>query len=532
MEKVLERISIDNVIVTGVAGEYVFESIKKSQNFYEFNLLEKWTVHFADAKCIFDIGANLGNHTMYWSKNINAEKIYSFEPYKVNYEILCENIQNNALDNVRPIKQGVGATKGYTSIDIVDAGNLGATTLSKEVKAEGEIELIDIDSFCLEQGIDTVDFVKIDTEGYEENVLEGMKETIKAHHPDLWIEVGKETVVEVVNRLQEEGYLLKDVSGCNFLFLYGKRHRDTIEISNPEILELMLHNLERYQKYYSNYETAKKWHKNSLEKVEKLEKELADYQIASEEITRKLNIKQEECRLAEAKSKSSSETVENLKEVGRQRELLLTEYIAWNEQNKNRIFELETKISEQEIIIQNEKETSARKFLEEKNKYQSEKEEILSNLANERRTLEEKNMRIEELQKDIREETAQKEKCVQELQICLAELDEKKQLLEDIKVCKQENIEIKIKLEDEVVKCNKLKDELLVCVEELHEQERFLADLRQYIRKLETQNKYLASENAECRRKLSIITDTKLGKFCLKGYHLLKKIYRKIFRKK
>lgn len=562
MDKMLESVLFDNVKVTGIAGEYVFESIKKRQNYYEMDLLEKWTTYISSARCILDIGANLGNHTIYWGKHTHAEKIYSFEPYGVNFELLNNNVKNNSLGNVITVNKGVGEKCGYTSIENFDESNYGATTLSSNVTTEGEIEIIDIDSFCSEVGMETVDFVKIDTEGYEEKVLAGMRTTLKKWHPDLWIEVSRQTVRNVINQMKDFGYILAALGGCNCLFLYQERHPEIKEMSNTDIQEMMLDNLERANKYYRNYETAKRWHQNSLDKNEQLKKKLEETEIACTEARSLLTVKEEECRLGEEKYRQQGEILADLKDLGKQREVLISEYVAWNEQNKSKIEELEQNI----IGFQSECKAAERKLDEAKREYEqksieykenlelqkkeyetllvvvqeerelkesyfSELESVRNNLAEEQGKLEDKIAEIQKLQLVIDSEKAQKEKCVEELQACLAELEEKKKILEELKRCKEEISELQVKMEGNNAVQQKLKTELFACVGELQEQEVFLSELRQYIRKLETQNKYLASENAECRRKLSIITDTKLGQICLKAYHLLKRIYRKLFRK-
>lgn len=126
----------------------------------------------------------------------------------------------------------------------------------------------------------------------------------------------------------------------------------------------------------------------------------------------------------------------------------------------------------------------------------------------------------------------EKENCIKELRMCLVEFEKNEKLLENFKSCKAENVELQQQQMQNEETQQKIKHTFVMCYEELQEQEVFLSELRQYIRKLETQNKYLISENAECRRKLSIITDTKIGQLCIKVYHLLKRIKRKLFGRK
>ncbi len=250
---------IENLVIEGIEGDYVFETIRNSHNFYENELLDKWFPYIKDSKVIFDIGANLGNHTLYWASKTDYERIYSFEPFYANYERLKNNIGANHFDNVFPINKGVGSCVGYSTVTAFSEENYGGTTLDINVKESGDIEIIDIDSFADENQLETIDFIKIDTEGFEESILSGLKETLSAYHPDLWIEVSQNSFQSVINLLEPMGYIIADIGGFNMLFLYSERHPDVHPVRIQYILEQNFYNLDRVNKYYSDYTTAKKW---------------------------------------------------------------------------------------------------------------------------------------------------------------------------------------------------------------------------------------------------------------------------------
>lgn len=114
--------------------------------------------------------------------------------------------------------------------------------------------------------------------------------------------------------------------------------------------------------------------------------------------------------------------------------------------------------------------------------------------------------------------------CEKELVYYINELEEKEEVLNLLKQYKEEIERLEKQIEEDTIIKQQLIEEFLLCTTTLQGQEDFLQELRQYIRKMETQNNYLISENAEYRRKLSLITDTKLGQLGIKMYHILKKI--------
>lgn len=241
MEKISTAL-IKTLTIEGIEGDYVFETIKKQNTFYEISILEKWLPYIKDSKVVLDIGANLGNHTLFWAKNTDYSAIYSFEPYPVNYERLAHNIANNSLKNVFPVNYGVGARKGYTKVLNFSEDNYGATTLDTGISDSGDIRIIDIDTFVSDHGLNQVDFVKIDTEGFEESVLAGMQQVIKLHRPDLWVEVSENSFHHVIDILLAMDYILADVEGFNVLFLAPKRHGS---IRQADIMDVLAQHLLR-----------------------------------------------------------------------------------------------------------------------------------------------------------------------------------------------------------------------------------------------------------------------------------------------
>lgn len=251
--------SISGLVINGMKGDYVFETINSKNAFYEDSILNKWLPFIKDSKVIFDIGANLGNHTLFWATNVAYEKIFSFEPHPVNFELLTRNISNNSLENVSAVNTGIGDKKGFTSVKEFSEDNYGATTLDTTIQPDGDIPIIDIDSYVEQENISGVDFIKVDTEGYEESVLAGMPNVLAKYHPDLWIEVSSESFQNVLSLLQEMGYVLADVDGFNMLFLYTGRHPEIQEVEKETLLRDVFYNLTRVNVYYKNYMTAKKW---------------------------------------------------------------------------------------------------------------------------------------------------------------------------------------------------------------------------------------------------------------------------------
>ena len=137
---------------------------------------------------LFDIGANVGTYTqMLYKHFINSSgnamplrargQIYSFDPLKSN----IEKIEERSLNNVSTVECAVsnedGSAEFFQNIDekhsgtdsLFDMNDIGYSTNSKCIN----IKTIKLDTFCVENSIEYIDFMKMDIEGNELNAMRG-----------------------------------------------------------------------------------------------------------------------------------------------------------------------------------------------------------------------------------------------------------------------------------------------------------------------------------------------------------------------
>ncbi len=139
----------------------------------------------------FDIGANIGAITLSLAKRVYPDgKVYAFEPGPFLFERLQYNIQlNDYLSKVIvPVKKGFSDKREvlYWSEDEKVSGN----AMFSEQPVDGSIplELTTIDDFVREKGITEINFMKIDVEGMELNVIRGGINSIGKFKPILYYE--------------------------------------------------------------------------------------------------------------------------------------------------------------------------------------------------------------------------------------------------------------------------------------------------------------------------------------------------------
>ena len=201
LERINKKLSIKNDIVRN--GNYLFYvpnypyemhqnfAVEEQEIFTELSSLKKMDELLPDNPVILDIGANIGNHTLYWLKESprKAKYVYAFEVIDETFEILKKNIELNELQNRTTLFHfGLGANNTNASISSMSFTNMGATSIQEDIN--GKFVIKKLDNIKLNHKID---FVKIDVEGFELEVIKGAKEFLKKDKPMIWVELWDET---------------------------------------------------------------------------------------------------------------------------------------------------------------------------------------------------------------------------------------------------------------------------------------------------------------------------------------------------
>jgi len=144
-----------------------------------------------------DIGANIGYYVLLENKILGPDgQIIALEPSPLNYEYLQKNISLQKNSNVRTFNIAAGNKNGSTNFLVYqDASNGGMVIPDGQTsKWPGKMITVDvktIDTLVDELGIKKIDFIRMDVEGYEFEIFEGMKNTLEKSHPIIHIEVHK-----------------------------------------------------------------------------------------------------------------------------------------------------------------------------------------------------------------------------------------------------------------------------------------------------------------------------------------------------
>jgi len=182
--------------------------------------------------CVIDVGANVGAISLALSKQIgNSGKLFSFEPGPELYEKLAKNFASNSqLSNHTLVKKGLGSQKAMLQwqYSTSDPGNASILWVDHD-QPTIEVEVVTLDEATQELCIDQVDFIKIDVEGMEYDVILGGIKTITKCLPILLFETSL-CDDEQVERTQKVVNLLADL---NYTFFRLDKHRRLAETTFP-----------------------------------------------------------------------------------------------------------------------------------------------------------------------------------------------------------------------------------------------------------------------------------------------------------
>ncbi len=169
---------------------------------------QKW---IPEGGVVFDIGAYIGDHTIFYSKCVGKKGVvFAFEPQQAPYDCLEYNMKG--LGNVECYKRALGKMERQAGM-IINTINPGASRIDFRRKCGVLVQTLD--SFVYsppKREIQHIDFIKIDVEGNEPDVLLGGRHTIMDHRPVMVIEINSGALSRYGDRPSDIFRLLEDMN--------------------------------------------------------------------------------------------------------------------------------------------------------------------------------------------------------------------------------------------------------------------------------------------------------------------------------
>jgi FkbM family methyltransferase len=185
---------------------------------------------------VFDIGANVGLHSLFFSRIIGSGSIvHSFEPCTQTFNLLRSNIEINNLE--KRIFPHLAGLSNYTGVGFINnssgqalKGDVFNQVINKSISSDEEkVKVFKLDDWIDENQIIKIDLIKVDIEGGEFYFFEGAKECLKKFKPIIVFEVVESLlndsdhgITDIFKYLFELDYSVTQIDGHNWLAIPEK----------------------------------------------------------------------------------------------------------------------------------------------------------------------------------------------------------------------------------------------------------------------------------------------------------------------
>ena len=155
---------------------------------------------------IIDVGAHIGLFALFASQFCKNGKIFCYEPIKENYKILIENIEMNQIQNIFP--NNLAVTKETSRVKIFLNDDQSGHSMFIQNKNFVEVDSKSLSDIFIDNGIKECDFLKLDCEGAEYEIIESLssdlftkinKTAIEYH----MVDTKPELLKQLINKLKQ-----------------------------------------------------------------------------------------------------------------------------------------------------------------------------------------------------------------------------------------------------------------------------------------------------------------------------------------
>lgn len=158
----------------------------------------------------YDVGANVGFHTLLAAKLVGSGKVFAFEPSPRNLEYLRRHVALNALDNVTVLDSAVSDRDQMLRFQIERTGFAGSLSDSS---GGIDVNSVTLDALVAGGKIPPPNYIKMDIEGAELLALRGAEQLLCAYHPEIFLAThGHEVDRQCCELLESIGYRIERLS--------------------------------------------------------------------------------------------------------------------------------------------------------------------------------------------------------------------------------------------------------------------------------------------------------------------------------
>jgi FkbM family methyltransferase len=240
--KLLVGKAIDNVLDRLVRYNYRWATFVPTGRILPLDL-KRWRL---EPEVIFDVGANEGQTALYFSRHFRRGKIYCFEPVSAVFDLLLDNCNR---PNIMCFRQALGdedtikrifKSASYNGVASINGAKQG------HLSHEENVQVTKGESIHKALGLSTIDLLKIDTEGYELNVLKGFGSLLTEKVKMVFAETGflknnpcQTPISDLIDYMSANGFIVSGMYN-QFRFSHKKMvlHHCDILFTNTQLVDV------------------------------------------------------------------------------------------------------------------------------------------------------------------------------------------------------------------------------------------------------------------------------------------------------
>jgi FkbM family methyltransferase len=166
---------------------------------------------------VLDIGSNIGYYAVHEAMLVGPEgMVIAVEPQPHVYKALLASFRANGIKNYIAVRKALSSKSGSTEFIVSNFSNWSRIAEGGEAvdMYKINVKVSSVDELMNELGLQKLDLVRMDVEGHEEEILEGMRSTIKRFRPIIFMELhisclGLEKSIKLLARLCQRGYRIQ-----------------------------------------------------------------------------------------------------------------------------------------------------------------------------------------------------------------------------------------------------------------------------------------------------------------------------------
>ncbi len=162
---------------------------------------------------VVDVGAHIGSFSIMASRR--AQRVLAFEPEPSNFQMLKRNVELNLCKNISIFEMAVSGRGGYQEIHIDGKGSTGSHSLYQGIRTaekKRRVQTVSLDEMIKKEGLSRIDFLKLDCEGAEHEILREIRFETAARIRGMAMEthrVSDTSLIDIPGRLRELGFEVK-----------------------------------------------------------------------------------------------------------------------------------------------------------------------------------------------------------------------------------------------------------------------------------------------------------------------------------